>query len=80
MHKHTHTHTHMQSRLDGRSDIWSVGVLLYQMDTLLVDAPFDPVDIRNGKGWGVLCCVCVVLLLLTTVWRVCVCVCVCLSV
>ena len=37
--------TRKKSKLDGRSDIWSAGVMLYQMFSLLVDVPFDPVEI-----------------------------------
>lgn len=36
-------------KLDGRSDIYSVGVILYQMLSLCEDVPFDPIDINLGQ-------------------------------
>jgi serine/threonine protein kinase len=36
------------AKIDARSDIWSVGVILYQMVTLLVDVPFDPIEVSLG--------------------------------
>jgi len=42
--------TRKNAKLDGRSDIWSCGVILYQMLSLLVDVPFDPVEIVLGRS------------------------------
>ena len=36
-------------QIDTRSDIWSFGVMLYQCVSLLVDTPFDPIDIILNK-------------------------------
>lgn len=40
--------TKRESELDGRSDIWSLGVIMFQALSLLYDVPFDPIEIRLG--------------------------------
>lgn len=42
--------TRKNTALDGRSDLWSVGVLLFQMVCMLYDAPWDPVQLARGEG------------------------------
>jgi serine/threonine-protein kinase len=41
--------TRRKSKLDGRSDIWGVGVIMYQLFSLLVDVPFDPVELLLNR-------------------------------
>eukprot|EP00474_Spongospora_subterranea_P001399 CRZ01857.1 hypothetical protein [Spongospora subterranea] len=41
--------TRKGAKIDARSDLWSIGVMLYQCATLLVDVPFDPFDLRLSK-------------------------------
>lgn len=45
--------TRRSGKIDGRSDVWGCGVILYQMLSLLVDVPFDPIELVLHPGTSV---------------------------